>query len=183
MGEKQGAFLDSIHKTMSFIFESILAKTSKLSPEPSVLNSSKPPPITIAAYISRFNSHMQCPKEVFVAAMVYVDRAVARNAGLVVTSRNVHRLVAGALVVADKFWCDEFMPNSDYARVAGMRCGDVNAVEREMLRLLDFDMYIGEKEYEDYCRRLKMLKSAKECIIKVIDAIICVSIRFANFAD
>ena len=60
------------------------------------------------------------------------------------------------IVVADKFWSDVYLTNSDYASIGGLAVDELNKLEHEVLALLGFDLYIDGAMYEDYYRKLRL---------------------------
>lgn len=51
-------------------------------------------------------------------ALVYIDRLIARN-HLALTSLNVHRIIITAVMLAAKFFDDQYYNNAYYAKVRG----------------------------------------------------------------
>lgn len=80
--------------------------------------------------------------------MVYVDKVVAKSAGrLVLSPLNVHRLLLASLLVAVKAYSDEFYNNSYFASVGGVSTTEMNALERLLLKTLDFDLVVRQEEF------------------------------------
>jgi len=69
----------------------------------------------------------------------------------------MERLILGCIVVADKLWNDEFLTNTDYAAIGGINPDELNFLEKRIVILLDFELFIEECKYEEYKRKLGQL--------------------------
>jgi hypothetical protein len=107
------------------------------------------PSISIEDYTERLLKYMNPIPEEMVAALALADR-VAVAGSIAITWRTVHRLYAVALVLTLKFLKDTYYSNTYYARVAGLHTAEFNHLELEMLRLVDFHIWIGQKEADEY---------------------------------
>lgn len=58
------------------------------------------------------------------------------------SSLTAHRFVIAAVVVASKALCDGFCTNAHYARVGGIRVGELNVLERELLSAIDWRLTV-----------------------------------------
>lgn len=121
-------------------------------------HSVRPPAIPIADYAARIQKYFCCSSECFVLGLVYLDR-LAKRARMPVTFLSAHRLLIVAMMIAAKFQDDVFYANSFYARVGGLQVAELNGLEREMLRLLDYRLFVSPAEFEIF---RKMMNSAGE---------------------
>ncbi|KAA8494953.1 Cyclin-P3-1 [Porphyridium purpureum] len=117
--------------------------------------------ISILDYVSRVVQFMSCSPSCFVLSLIYLNRIQLRVFGPdaercgitgteLLNDRNVHRLLITAIVIAAKFSDDIYYQNSFYAKVGGISVGELNALEREMLSLLNFRLYVDLDEYEAF---------------------------------
>ncbi len=95
------------------------------------------------------NKYSGCSPEVFVLALVYIDRLISTN-GLALTSLNVHRIVITAVMLAAKYFDDQYYNNAYYARVGGVPCNEVNTLELEMLFCCSFSLHVSTELFEKY---------------------------------
>jgi hypothetical protein len=109
----------------------------------------RPPGITIRDYLARINKYSGCSPECFVLALVYIDMLIERN-GLALTSFNIHRIIITAVMLAAKFFDDQYYNNAYYARVGGVPCAEVNALELEMLFSCGFSLHVTTEVFEKY---------------------------------
>ena len=52
-------------------------------------------------------------------------------------------------VTATKFFCDEHYYNAYYAQVAGLKLSEINKLETELLKILNYSLYISEEDYKN----------------------------------
>ena len=80
-----------------------------------------------------------------VIALVYISRAIERfdtskpvstRTPLVLSELNVHRIIIASVVLAIKFFEDEFYNNSFFSRLGGISIAEMNLLERELLMRL-----------------------------------------------
>lgn len=69
---------------------------------------------------------------------------------LTITSLTVHRFIITAITVSSKALCDVFCTASHYSKVGGISLNELNLLEREFLRILDWNLTCDNKQLEDY---------------------------------
>jgi hypothetical protein len=62
-----------------------------------------------------------CSPECFVLSLVYIDRLIQRN-GVTLCSLNIHRVIITSLMLAAKFFDDQYYNNAFYAKVRVCWC-------------------------------------------------------------
>ncbi|KAI9894719.1 MAG: hypothetical protein M1814_002075 [Vezdaea aestivalis] len=90
--------------------------------------SKRPPPISLAAYLSRLHKYCPMSTAVYLAVSLYVWRLAIVERKLPVTRRNAHRLLLAGLRVGMKALEDRSWHHERFARVGGVS-------ERELARL------------------------------------------------
>jgi hypothetical protein len=136
---------------------------------PTSFDGVKPPPIELQQYIQRLYSFIPCSSQCFVYAIVYVDRILRMNPRFKLSDLNVHRTFFTALVVASKFYDDEYYSNSWYGRVGGVCAKELNILEASFLKLIQFRCSVSPEEYEMYLSSVERACSDKghdvdECV-------------------
>jgi hypothetical protein len=96
-------------------------------------------------------------KEMYLAALVLVDRVLAMNPRVRLTIRNVHRLFMISVVVTSKFLDDLFYTNRYLATVAGLPSLELNRLEVQFLLKTRFSLVIHQDLLESYRRPFEML--------------------------
>jgi len=77
-----------------------------------------------------------------------------RNTHYRITELNAHRLLLAGTVVAAKFHDDDFYSNAYYAKIGGVSNEEMNVLEVEFLKLLDWRADVSEQAYASWCNRL-----------------------------
>ena len=72
----------------------------------------RPPAISIKDYLQRVAKYAACSGECFVLALVYIDRIIQSNPTFVVNSLNIHRLLITSIMLAAKFFDDQYTHTS-----------------------------------------------------------------------
>ena len=83
-------------------------------------------------------------------SLVYVDRIIQNNHTFVVNSLNVHRLLITSIMLAAKFFDDQYFNNAYYAKVGGVPCGEMNSLEIEFLFMLNFNLFGATETFQQY---------------------------------
>lgn len=109
-----------------------------------------PPQISLPEYIARIQKYVQCSHEAFVLSLIYIDRLLARNSGLVLNHLNVHKVVFTSILLAVKFHDDDYQSNKQYSRIAGISLAELNKIEVEFLKMVDWRIEVSLYEYMDY---------------------------------
>jgi len=114
----------------------------------------RPPAITIKDYLLRIAKYAACSGECFVLALVYIDRIIQANPTFVVNSLNIHRLLITSVMLAAKFFDDQYFNNAYYAKVGGVPCVEMNSLEVEFLFMTNFTLYVATDTYRQYYTEL-----------------------------
>lgn len=110
----------------------------------------RPPRISIKEYLKRLHRFFYCTDECFVLALVYIDRVAKRDPEVAVGPLSVHRLAFLAFMVAAKLHDDVSYSNRYYAKVGGLPLKEVNSMELDFLKLLDWKTFVERGQYDLY---------------------------------
>lgn len=116
--------------------------------------SSYEPDVSIEYYIQRIFKHSKCSDACLIIMLVYIDRLI-ENHGLVLTKLNAHRMIITSLMVAAKYHDDLFYNNAYFAKLGGIPLPELNMLEVEFLKLLDFSMFVHATLFEKYQSQLQ----------------------------
>lgn len=112
------------------------------------------PTVPLFDYIKRWVRYTRCGMVSVVGAMVLMDRAcMMRN--MSVTALNVHRLLLASLTLSHKWCADIPFLNSHYAQVGGVPLEELNTLERELLTMLDFDVFVNGEQMDTYVKMFR----------------------------
>eukprot|EP00756_Hemistasia_phaeocysticola_P014723 Hpha_TRINITY_DN15356_c1_g1::TRINITY_DN15356_c1_g1_i4::g.90906::m.90906 len=98
-------------------------------------------------FVVRLCKYAHSSPQVFICSIVFLERYIDRT-GTSVNSRNFHRLLLTAFVVAAKLRDDVYYTNSYYASIGGLDPHVVNALEIAMLKALDWEVAVRTEEFE-----------------------------------
>lgn len=132
----------------------VLTHLASLSPgRPNKLthfHSVKAPALSIHDYLARISQYFQCSNECFVLSLVYIDRIVKLHPEFTICNLNIHRLLVTSVMLAVKFFDDVYYSNAYYAKVGGIKTKEVNGLEYQFLRLIDWRVQVSPQEYDQY---------------------------------
>lgn len=119
--------------------------------EPSVFHALQAPSITPIEYLRRLARYSFCSRSVFVAAFFYLEKiAQMEDVDLRINSLSVHRLLLTAVLLATKMIDDVLYDNAHFAKVGGLDVKELNMLELDMLKVLDFRLFIKPEEFEEF---------------------------------
>jgi hypothetical protein len=87
-------------------------------------------------------------------ALVYIDRIIQQNPTFVVNSLNIHRLLITSVMLAAKFFDDQYFNNAYYAKVGGVPAPEMNTLEVEFLFMTNFSLFVTTDTYRQYYQEL-----------------------------
>lgn len=132
---------EKLINVVSMILKQLILKNDKMPPKHVTLfHSQTPPDISIRSYMLRFYQHAGCTNECFIVLLLYLDLIHSSDKNYYICSINAHRLIATALVLALKYTQDNFHTNRYYARVAGVPLSELNALEFEFFRKVNYSI-------------------------------------------
>lgn len=101
-------------------------------------HSRAPPNITLPDYLRRIVKYTSVEKACLLTLLIYIDRVCERQPQFTISSLTVHRFLITAITVSAKALCDSYCTNSHYAKVGGISTRELNSLELEFLRLIDW---------------------------------------------
>lgn len=137
---------------------SLLQHMASLKPpirRASCFHSQRVPKVTLSSYASRIQKYFDCSQECYVLCLIYIDRIVKLHPDFEVNDLTCHRLLLTGLLLAVKYNDDVFAANDYYSRVGGISPQEMNSLEVEFLRLLEWKLYVSPSEYSWYAQTLR----------------------------
>lgn len=101
-------------------------------------HSSIPPSISVYNYLLRLAKYSSIEQCVFLTSLYYIDLLSSVYKDFTLDSLTVHRFLLTSTTVASKGLCDAFCTNAHYAKVGGVQCSELNILEREFLRRINY---------------------------------------------
>ncbi|GLC46058.1 hypothetical protein PLESTM_001820500 [Pleodorina starrii] len=136
--------------TSSTVGSQHMMPTGKLT----VFHGLRPPPIGLPAYVERVAKYTKCSPVCFIMSLVYMDLLGQRDPDMLPTPLNVHRLLLSGVMLAAKLTDDHYFNNAFYGRVGGVSAQEINRLELEMLRLLDYRLHVPWEEVRAMLKQL-----------------------------
>lgn len=112
------------------------------------------PKITIKDYLKRLARFPNCSEECFIIALIYIERLMCTNKHFFLNYNNVHRLIATSVMVATKYFDDQYFHKVYFCRLGGISRKDFYRLETELLTMLDFDLHVENKLFMAWDWRL-----------------------------
>jgi len=134
----------------------------------SCFDSVQPPPIKLECYLKRIAKFSGCSIESLIFSLIYIDRLIiSSDNSFLVTSSNVHRLLLASVLVAVKFYDDQYFNNAFFSKVGGVSRNELNVLETEFLFLINFNLFVDMDLYERYNERLMCCSVAPSGLEKI----------------
>ncbi|PWY65178.1 cyclin-dependent protein kinase complex component [Aspergillus eucalypticola CBS 122712] len=120
-------------------------------------SSKRQPPITLQEYLLRM--HKFCPMStgVYLATSMYIMKMATIERVIVVSRKNMHRLVLAGLRVAMKSLEDLSYPHSRVAKVGGVTERELSRLEISFCFLADFELRVDADMLVDQVRLLRQI--------------------------
>jgi len=128
----------------------------------------KVPSISLLLFIQRVMRYLPATKELYIMALIFLDRVFAFNSDLCFTLFNAHRLFVTAVLVASKFMDDLFYTNVFVSKVAGVSPEELNRLEIEFLAAIRFSLYVKPELFKYYSDFFNQIVSV--CNMVPVDA-------------
>lgn len=166
-----------VHKTeeevvtiLSTVIEHQVNENDKKKSKRTEFCGNKPAKITIYQYLQRIIHyltglavHAKQTDDEFVSSdlgvkyvilgLIYLDKLQKKN-NFVVNSKNVHRCLITAILIAAKF-SDDILPNNKYfASLGGVTLKEINKYEMTMCNLLKFEFYVSSEQFDAYYNKI-----------------------------
>lgn len=94
------------------------------------------------------------PVEVAVVSLIYIDRIMLK-CGITLSVYNWHLLVLSCVIVASKVLYDSPIWTIDFIEaLPGLSLETINNLERSVLAILDYNLFVSKRMYDGYCLKL-----------------------------
>ena len=130
-------------------FKEIVKKQSKM-----VFSANTVPNISIKDYLIRIQTYSCIEKSTLILSLILIDHT-CKKSDLVLTYYNIHRVLFGSVLIAIKSNEDSYYDNKFYSEIAGVKLKELKLIEYNFLELNDFNVFVNDKEYEQYRQYLE----------------------------
>lgn len=160
--ENEKRTIENIIKVISEKLNFILEQNKQLSnyndiienQSEMVFNSKRIPQISIYDYLERIQSYISMEKNTLIISLIFINK-ICKTAKLTLTYYNIHRILFVAVLLAIKYNEDSIYDNKYYSEVAGIKNEELNLIEYNFLVLINFNLFISNEVYENYCEYLE----------------------------
>lgn len=122
----------------------------------SIFNVKISPPMGFLDYLLRIEKYLEPEKSSIILAVIYIDYLFSNSAlNLYISWRIIYKLFFISLLVAIKFNEDDHYNNCFFAKVGGISIQELNMLEAEFCKLIDFDFFVDEDNFNEYWKYLE----------------------------
>lgn len=111
------------------------------------------PPISIEKYIIRLYSYSKISDISHICSLILLDRLL-KTTNIKLNIFNFHRLYCTSLRIASKIFDEYFKDNTTFASISGLSLQELNYLEKEYLRNIQWDLFIDFNTYSYYVNLL-----------------------------
>ena len=96
----------------------------------------------------------KCEEGSIINALILIDNLCDRN-DIYLTKMNYHRILLISVVISIKYNEDVFYSNLFYSKIGGIKLQELNELEIEFLKLINFRVYTVETVFIKYSNSIK----------------------------
>ena len=113
-----------------------------------VFSYNNPPRISIGCYIDRLFTNILNEKKLLPFVIYYMS-LYSHKKKYVINRYNIHKILLISVVITHKFWEDESYTNKILAKIGGISLKELNSLEVEFLKGIEWELYKAETELEE----------------------------------
>ena len=68
-------------------------------------------------------------------------------------------MILVGIVIAEKFFNDKHLANSEFAKIGGVKLKELNRLEASFLTLIGFNLNVTKEDYDTYYRKIIVLSN------------------------
>lgn len=105
------------------------------------------PEIGFFQYLKRLFQYTYCSKSCFYVALIYIDKIVKKHNIKNIQYDTIYKLYFVALLMAIKWNDDNYLSNTYYSEICGVKKEELLSLQIIFFELLDYNAYVDEKNY------------------------------------
>ena len=159
---------ETLIENISSIIESLIEENKNLLDykeklkiqKKSVFNKDELPHISIKNYLHRIQTFSEAEDNTLIISLIFLDK-ICDTASIILTEYNVHRLLFISILIAIKYNEDLVFELDYYSKIAGMTKKEINKLEYEFLKLINFEVFVHKKifeKYKSYINNINLMK-------------------------
>ncbi|OBZ67091.1 Nuc-1 negative regulatory protein preg [Grifola frondosa] len=145
--------VDVLAQLIADMMERLMAHNDQIPLSPESLtrfHSRNAPGISILDYLRRIVKFTNVERSCLLITLHYIDQICSRQPKFTLSSLTCHRFVIASIAISSKALCDAFCTNSLYAKVGGIPVAELNMLEREFLRMIDWRLTCTRDVLQEY---------------------------------
>jgi hypothetical protein len=107
------------------------------------------PCIAIKEYLLRIQNYSGMEKGTLILSLILIDH-MCKKSNIILTPYNIHRVLFSSVIISIKYNEDSYYDNNFYAQIAGIKPDELQLLEYKFFELNDFNVYVSDKEFEQY---------------------------------
>ena len=127
---------------------------NNLNLDDDIFNSKSIPNISTYDYMLRIVEYSNLEENTLILSLIYIDK-IARIKKI--TKYNIYKYLITSVLIALKYNEDEIYNNNYYSQIGGINYEELMQLELNFLVLIDFNVYINNKTFEQYKSALQLL--------------------------
>ena len=112
-----------------------------------IFHGAEVPEINLGAYLERIAQYSEMEVSEFIVGMLYLRRIRELHPHFPCSHRSIHRTILTLLLVTTKMYRDCPLSNEFYAVVGGISMSELARLERCILELLEYRLFVSVDEY------------------------------------
>jgi len=111
------------------------------------------PNLIFSEFVKRIFKYLKPESSTIIISLIYIDIFLnVDKENLFLTENNIYKIYLAAIILAIKYNEDYFDDNQYFSKVGGVSLTEINTLEREFLKIIDYRLFVNEnlfKVYED----------------------------------
>lgn len=104
------------------------------------------PNLSFSDFIKRIYKYLKPENSTIIISLIYIDVFLNTNKkNLFLTENNIFKIYLASIVLAIKYNEDNYNDNNYFAKVGGVTLGEMNLLEMEFLKIIDYRLFIYEE--------------------------------------
>ena len=106
------------------------------------------PDICLTEYMQRIAKYAVLGSTEFILTMLYMRRLIEKHQQFPCSERSMHRAILAVVLIATKMHRETTFSNKYYARIGGISSCELGRLERCILALLEYRLFVSKDEFE-----------------------------------
>ncbi|KAI8897019.1 cyclin-domain-containing protein [Globomyces pollinis-pini] len=107
------------------------------------------PNISVGDYLIRFQKYLSLDNSILVIILIFIDR-ISKDPQLPINSLTIHRFILATITISSKHVSDVYPKNSIFAKIGGITLGELNMIEMELCKSLNWRLSCPFKLIQNY---------------------------------